>query len=170
MLKHIVNFTKVLNANSKPDQIANSFCIGALLGFMPKTNALWYLLFVFFLFVRFNKSGYFIALLLGTLIAPLGDGLFDAVGYAALTLKPLENIYSALLDMPFVGFTRFNNSIVCGSLLCGLVLYIPLFVLSLFGIKAWRKYLAPHFNDSKILKALYRLPLIVKIAEKLQDE
>lgn len=167
MLNYIVKFTRALNSNSKPEQIANAFCIGILLGFMPKNNLLWYLLFVFFLFVRFNKSGYFIMLIIGSLIAPLCDGIFDTVGYAALTFKPLENFYSALLDVPFVGFTRFNNSVVCGSLLCGLIVYIPLFILTLFGIKAWRKYIAPSFNNSKIFKLFYQIPLVGKIASKI---
>ena len=35
MLNYIVNFIKSLNSNSKPSQIANSFCIGMILGFMP---------------------------------------------------------------------------------------------------------------------------------------
>ena len=167
MLNYIVKITRALNANSKPEQIANAFCIGLMLGFMPKNNLLWYLLFVFFLFVRFNKSGYFIMLIIGSLIAPLCDGIFDTVGYAALTFKPLENFYSTLLDIPFVGFTRFNNSIVCGSLICGLIIYIPLFILTLFGIKAWRKYIAPRFNNSKIFKLFYQIPLVGKIASKI---
>ena len=40
-------------------------------------------------------------LIIGTLIAPLLDGIFDAAGYAVLTFKPLENFYSMLLDIPY---------------------------------------------------------------------
>ncbi|MDE5898678.1 MAG: TIGR03546 family protein [Treponemataceae bacterium] len=167
MITYIVNFLKALNSNSKPSQIANSFCIGLILGFMPKNNLLWYILLVLFAFVRINKAGYFIMMLVGALIAPAADTLFDSVGYAVLTFQPLESCFSWLLDVPFVGFTKFNNTIVCGSLACGLICYIPLYVLLYFGIKAWRKHVAPAFNNSKLLKTVYQIPVIGKISEQV---
>ena len=55
MFNYIIQFIQALNANSKPSQIANSFCIGLILGLMPKNNLLWYVLFVFFMFVRIKN-------------------------------------------------------------------------------------------------------------------
>ncbi|MCR5400532.1 MAG: TIGR03546 family protein [Treponema sp.] len=167
MIQYLVDLLKAFNANIKPSQIANSFCIGLILGLMPKNNLLWYILLVFFAFVRINKPGYFIMMIIGACLAPVFDPLFDKVGYAILTYAPLENFYSRLLNVPFVGFTRFNNSIVCGSLVCGLVCYIPLFLLLYFIIKAWRKWIAPVFNESKVLKTLYQIPLLEKIIKSV---
>lgn len=167
MLKYLVNLLKAFNANVKPSQIANSFCIGLILGFMPKNNLLWYILLVFFAFVRINKPGYFIMMIVGSCLAPLADSLFDKVGYAVLTFSPFENFYAWLLDVPFAGFTRFNNTIVCGSLISGIICYIPLYILMYFIIKAWRKWIAPKFNDSKLLKTIYKIPLLGKIVNKV---
>ena len=86
MLAYLINFLKALNSNSKPSQIANSFCIGLILGFMPKNNLLWYVIFIFFAFVRINKCGYYIMIIIGTLCAYLLDPLFDKIGYAVLHL------------------------------------------------------------------------------------
>lgn len=169
MFNYIIQFIRALNANSKPSQIANSFCIGLILGLMPKNNLLWYVLFVFFMFVRINKAGYFITMLISACFAYLADPLFDTVGYAVLTFSPLENFYAWLLDIPFVGFTKFNNTVVAGSLACGIICYIPLFVLMIFAVKAWRKWIAPKFNDSKILKTIYNLPLIGKLSQKITE-
>ena len=102
MFNYIIQFIQALNANSKPSQIANSFCIGLILGLMPKNNLLWYVLFVFFMFVRINKAGYFITMLIGACFAYLADPLFDTVGYAVLTFSPLENFYAWLLDIPVI--------------------------------------------------------------------
>lgn len=49
MISYIAKLLKSLNTNSHPGEIAHAVAIGVLLGFMPKDNALWYLLFVFFL-------------------------------------------------------------------------------------------------------------------------
>ncbi len=167
MLKYLVRLLKAFNANVKPSQIVNSFSIGLILGLMPKTNLLWFMLLIFFSFVRINKPGYFISMLVGTAFARLLDPMFDSLGYAFLTLPPLQNFFAAVLDVPFVAFTKFNNTIVSGSLLFGLLCYIPLYCVLFLLLKAWRKWIAPKFNDSKILKTLYKLPLLAKIASKI---
>ena len=169
MLNYIVNFIKSLNSNSKPSQIANSFCIGMILGFMPKNNVLWYLLFIFFAFVRINKAGYYIMLAIVSLFAFLLDLLFDMIGYWFLNLEFLRPVFAFLLDVPFVGFTKFNNTVVMGSFLFSILIYIPLYVLFFFGVKFWRKTIAPKFNDSKILKALYKIPVVGKLTQKISQ-
>lgn len=169
MLSYIINFFKTLNTNCKPSQIANSFCIGLILGFMPKNNVFWFILLVFFAFVRINKCGYCIMILLGSLFAFLLDGLFDYIGYAVLTFAPLEGFFSTLIEIPLVGFTKINNTIVCGSFVFGLVCYIPLFFILLMFIKIWRKKLVPTFVNSKLCKAIYKIPLLGKIVSKVSD-
>lgn len=166
MLSNIINFIKSLNSNCKPAQIAHSFCIGLILGFMPKDNLLWYMILIFFAFVRINKCGYYIMILIGSLTAFLLDPVFDRIGYAVLTFQPLESTFAWLLEVPFVGFTKFNNTIVTGSLIFGLIAYIPFFVLMFFLVKVWRSRIAPVINDSKILKTIYKIPLVGKIAKK----
>ena len=54
MFAPIVKLFKSLNTNSHPGEIAHAVAIGMVLGFMPKNNVLWYILFVCFLFIRIN--------------------------------------------------------------------------------------------------------------------
>lgn len=166
MLKNLIALLKALNANSKPAQIANSFCIGLLLGFLPKQNLLWFAVFLFFAFVRINKGGYYIFLLVGSFLAPSLDSLFDSLGYTILTFEPMQNIYAVLLEIPFIGFTRFNNTIVMGSLIFGLLIYIPFFFLSLFTIKLWRKLIAPKMINPIIKKIVGKIPFAGKFISK----
>lgn len=165
MLKYIISLVRALNSNSKPSEIAHAFSIGLMLGFMPKNNLLWYLLLVFFMFWRINKGGYFIMMLVGALAAPAADPLFDKVGYFILTWAPLEQGFARLLDVPFAAFTRFNNTVVCGSLVCGIICYVPLFFLMRLFVAVWRDRLAPRFNESRLGKFFYKLPLVNKIVK-----
>ncbi len=165
MLKKLIKLLKFLNSNSKASQIANSFCIGMILGLLPKNNLLWYVVLVFFMFVRIHKACYGIMILLGALIAPSLDPFFDKIGYMILTYGPLENTFADLLEIPFVGFTRFNNTIVMGSLVCGLLAYIPVFFLVEGLIMLWRRYVSPVFLKSKVMTAFYKVPLVQKIQE-----
>lgn len=165
MFKNLVKLLKLLNSNTKASQIANSFCLGLILGLMPKDNLLWYLILVFFMFVRIHKACYGLMIIVGALIAPSLDPLFNKVGYAVLTFAPMENTYAWLLDVPVLGFTKFNNTIVAGSLACGLIAYVPVFFLAEGFIFVWRKYVAPVLVKSKFVMAFYKVPLVKKLIE-----
>nr|MCR4900017.1 TIGR03546 family protein [Treponema sp.] len=117
MLKALIRFFKALNSNSHPGEIAHAVCLGMILGFMPKSNALWYILTVFFLFVRINKGSFILFTFLFSLLAPVLDNLFDTIGWWFLNIDKFKMFFAWLLEIPFVGFTRFNNTIVMGSLL-----------------------------------------------------
>lgn len=170
MFKWISGFFKVLNANTNPAEIAHAFALGTMLGFMPKTNALWYIIFVFFLFVRLHKPTYGITLLIVSYFAWMLDPTFASIGYSILTYKPFENVFAWLIDIPFVGFTKFNNTIVMGSLAFTLALYIPIFVVGYFFVRFWRKHVAPTFIKSPLHKAVQKLPLLGKLFEAVEDK
>ena len=160
MLKFIVKFLKALNSNSHPGEIAHAVCLGMLLGFLPKNNIFWYIITVFVLFMRINKGALVLSTLGFSLLAPL----FDNVGYWFLTLPALEPTFAWLLDIPFVGFTKFNNSIASGSLLCGLVLYIPLYVIARLLVWLMRNKVVPVLRKTKFIVAISKIPLVKKMA------
>jgi len=153
---------RALNANANPGEIAHAFSIALLLGFLPKNNLLWYLFFIFFLFVRINKGAYFLLMILFSMIASTFDPIFNSFGYKVLTLPALEGFFGTLIEIPFVGFTRFNNTIVMGSLISGIVLYIPMYIFGRFFVKFWRSTIAARLRKSPVLKAFYNLPLVDK--------
>ncbi len=169
MLKWIANLFKSLNANQNPAEMAHALALGVMLGFMPKNNALWYLILVFFMFVRINKPTYLLTLLVVSYFAWIFDPLFSSIGYEVLTFKPMESVFAFLVDVPFVGFTKFNNTIVMGSFLLGLVCYIPFYVLGYFFVKFWRAKIAPGFIKSPLYKAVQNLPVIGKIFEAFEE-
>ena len=135
MLKKILRLLKSLNANTHPGEIAHAIAIGFILGLIPKGNLLWVFLFVLFLFVRINKGALFLITLLASTIAPLFDSFFDTLGYWVLTLPSLSPFFSTLLDIPFIAFTSFNDTIVMGSLCASFLLYLPLYILSRIFIR-----------------------------------
>ena len=170
MIKVIAKLFKALNANVNPGEIAHAFSCGILLGLMPKNNVLWYLVFVFLLFVRINKPMYLLMTLVASCFAPWLDGLFDTVGYAFLTIPSLSDIFAKLIEIPFVGFTKFNNTVVMGSFLCGLVFYIPAYFIGRLFVFLWRRYITAFMRKTKITKVVAKLPLVSKIASLVGDE
>jgi uncharacterized protein (TIGR03546 family) len=164
MLKAVVKLFKSLNSNSHPGEIAHAVCLGLLLGLMPKDNALWYILLVFSFFLRINRGMLILCLALFTLLAPLSDTLLDALGYKVLTLPQAEGAFRAALDVPFVAFTKFNNTIVMGSIAASLIAYIPLYVIARLVVRVWRKVIAPKIMSGKLYAAFMKSPIVSKIA------
>ena len=162
MLKFIVKFLKALNSNSHPGEIAHAVCLGMLLGFLPKNNIFWYIITVFVLFMRINKGALVLCTLGFTFLAPLFDPVFDKVGYWFLLLPPLEPTFALLLDIPFVGFTKFNNTNASGSLLCGLVLYIPLYIIARLFVWLMRNRIVPLLRKTKFVVFFSKIPLVKK--------
>lgn len=172
MFDTIIKFFKSLNSNSHPGEMAHGAALGVLFGLMPKDNALWFILFFFFIFVRINKSLYFLITLLVSTIAPLTDNILHQLGYWVLLLPSLEPIMRTLLEIPFVAFTKINNTVVMGSLTMGLLLYIPVYLLTRLFVRLWRTVLAEKIAQSKLWKAVKSLPFIRKIietSEKISD-
>lgn len=165
MLKKLIKLLKAINSNVHPGAIAHAVCMGAILGFMPKTNALWYILTVFFLFVRINKPALVLFTFLFSFAAPLADPLFDKLGYWFLTMPGLIPFFSKLVEIPFLNFTHFNATIVAGSLIFSIILYIPLYVLVRCFIKLWRTVLSPMFRKMKLVTYISKIPLIKKAGE-----
>lgn len=169
MLTYILSLFRSLNSNSHPGEIAHGVALGVIMGMVPKDNVLWYILFIFFFFIRINKAVYLLVTLgVSLCIAPL-DMMFDSIGYEVLMFEPAIPIYRKLLDIPFVAFTKFNNTVVMGSLVSGLILYIPVYVLSRLLVKLWRTVLAPKITASKLWVGIKKLPFVTKIISKTHE-
>ncbi len=163
MFKYIKSFFSALNANAHPGDIAHAVAMGLLLAAIPKGNLLWVLSFSVLLFVRVNKGAFFLSLILLSFVTPLADGFFDAFGYFILNLKPTEPLFVALVNTPFVGLTRFNNSVVAGSLAAGLLAYAPAYLLVRLLVRLYRTKLQPKIVNSKAYKVIVNLPVIKQI-------
>lgn len=165
MFKYLKSFFTALNANAHPGDLAHGAAMGLLLAAIPKGNLLWAVLFSVLLFVRLNKGAFFLALILLSFITPLADPLFDTLGYTVLTLKPAESLFIALINTPFVGLTRFNNTVVMGSFVAALIAYVPVYLLFRFLVVLYRNKLQPKIVNSKIYQVIVNLPIIKQIVE-----
>ena len=165
MLKFFVKFFNSLNNNSHPGEIAHAVSIACILGFMPKDNAFWYVLFVFFLFIRINKGAFMLFTALFTLLSPVIDNIVEPLGYYILTLPSLQGFYATLINIPFVAFTKFNNTIVMGSLLASLVCYIPVYFITRLIIYLWRNKLVPLLRKTKVVAFFKQMPIIQKVTK-----
>jgi uncharacterized protein (TIGR03546 family) len=157
-----------LIANRRPGEVAAGVAFGLLLALIPPGNLLWPLILILTFFLKLNLGAELAALGVFRLLVPLADPLLDEIGYRVLTAQALRPVLASVYDVPLLPFTRFNNTIVMGGLVAGLVLWVPIFLLSRVGIVLFRTHLQPRIAESRIVKAFTRIPLVSKLAEALK--
>lgn len=169
MISALIGFCRALSSNTSPASIGHGFVWGVILGLMPKNNVLWYVLFVLIFFLRIQRGVFSLTTLIVSFLAPVADPLLDTVGCWILTQDFMQAPMTKIMNIPFVAFTKVNNSIIMGSLGVGIAGYIPLFLISLLFTFIWRKHLGSRLKNLKIVKAIGKIPFVQKIASASQE-
>lgn len=153
LLKQLYNFLKLLNSDTGTNQLAAGLTLGLLLGFAPFIS-LQTLIVIFIVFIfRVQFGAAMLSAFFFKFIAFLFDGPAHHLGKAVLEAEALRPLFISMYNMPFVPMTRFNNSIIMGSL----VVSILLAPFAYFGFKAlifkYRELILARFKNTKFWKA-----------------
>jgi uncharacterized protein (TIGR03546 family) len=165
MVKPIAKLIVALNGNLKKGQIAAGFSWGVLLGLVPAGNVFWILLFVVSFFFKHHHASKALVLAIIKLLMAFIAPLIDILGWEILHIEALQPLFTALYNMPFVPLTRFNNTLVAGGLAGGLALWLPVFFLICALVPVYRSKVAPGMRNSKVVKAVKKLPLISALSK-----
>jgi len=154
-LQFISKFIKVMRAGASPAQIAGGFALGALIGLMPFFTLQNALIFCIAFLINVNLSAVTLAVFVFSFGAFLLDPLFHNLGFYTLTgIGSLQGLWTKLYNMPVAPLTRFNNTVVMGSFIGGLVLFAPVY----FGMKklvvAYREGLEAKIKKWKIVQVV----------------
>jgi uncharacterized protein (TIGR03546 family) len=160
MIKAIAKLIVALNGNIKKSQLAAGFAWGLLLALVPAGNFFWIALFVLSFFFRHNHSSKLLFMAALKLFSPVIAPWLDALGWEILRIEALGPLFTSLYNMPFVPFTKFNNTLVAGGLAGGVVLWLPVFLLFMALIPLYRNTLAPKIRNAKIVKFIAKFPFV----------
>ena len=159
MIKYVTSFFKSINANAHPGDIAHAVALGLFLAILPKNNLTFTFLFFLSIFIRINKGAFFISFILFGFVTPFMDVLINNIGFWAVQLLFLRPIFIALENIPFVALFKLSNTMVLGGIIWGLILYIPVYILTRIIIAKYRKYMQPAVNV-KGVGLLGKIPLL----------
>jgi len=152
MIKLLAKLLRVLNSETEPGQISLGFSFALIAGLTPllSVHNVFVLLLVFML--RVNLSAFLVGLALFTGIAYLLDPLFHQLGLAVLTASSLESLWTSLYQSVWWRLEYFNNSIVMGSLVFSVVLFVPVLLLSNLLIRRYRQHVLAWVQKTKIMQ------------------
>ncbi len=168
-LKIVSKFIKAFRSGESPGKIAAGFSFGFLIGLMPFWTLQGVILFVLLILLYINLAAGTLAILLASLFAYLLDPIFHNLGFYILTGIPaLRGLWESLYNIPFGPLTRFNNTVVMGSFVGGLVLVFPVF----FGMKKlvvlYREKFEERAKKWKVVQAI-KGSKIVQWYERIRD-
>lgn len=167
MIKYVTSFFKSINANAHPGDIAHAVALGLFLAILPKNNLTFTFLFFLSIFIRINKGAFFISFILFGFVTPFMDIIINNIGFWAVQLSFLRPIFIALENIPFVALFKLSNTMVLGGIIWGLILYIPVYILTRIIIAKYRKYMQPAVNV-KGVGLLGKIPLLCHLT-KISD-
>jgi uncharacterized protein (TIGR03546 family) len=159
MINAIAKLILALNGNVKKSQLAAGFAWGLLLGLVP-VGVVWLVLLLASFFFRHNHGSKLFSLAIIKLLTPAIAPWVELWGWEVLHIESLQPFFTTLYNMPFVPFTRFNNTLVAGGLTGGLLLWLPVFLLFIALVPLYRKKIAPKIRNLKIVKAIGKIPFL----------
>ncbi|MCP4681009.1 MAG: TIGR03546 family protein [Desulfobacterales bacterium] len=129
MIDMIAKLLKILNSESEPGQISIAFCLAMIAGFTPFYSLHNLLILLLVLIFRINLSGFILGWALFSGCAYLLDPVFHRIGYALLTMPSLKGLWTAFYNIVLLRLENFNNTVVMGSFMVSILLFIPLYFL-----------------------------------------
>ena len=167
MIKPIAKLIVAMNGNLSKRQIAAGFAWGLLLGLVPVGNALWIVLFVISFFFKTHRASKLLVMAILKAASGFLMPLVDMAGWEVLHVEALQPVFTELYNMPFVPFTKFYNTLVAGGLTCGVVLWLPVFLLIFMLVPLYRNNVAPKIRNNKLVVSIKKAPLISKLANAI---
>jgi uncharacterized protein (TIGR03546 family) len=154
-LKLFRSLIKTLHSDGSPSQIAFGVALGAALGITPIANV--HNAIVLLLLAVLNVS-FAAGMLAWGVFVPIGfmlDPLFDRIGnWLLLDVVALRPLWTSWENVPGLALTNFNNTIVLGSIVFWLVLFIPLYLASRVGVLKYRATWGERLKNSRYFKLL----------------
>ena len=153
-LNILAKIVKAFRSGDSPRQIAAGFVLGFLIGLMPFWTLQGVVLLLLLLFLNVSLAAGGLAFLLASGFAYLLDPWFHGLGFWLLTLPALQSAWEWLYNTPVGALSRFNTTVVMGSLFAGLVLAVPLYFLMKHGVVVYREKMEPRVQQWKLVQML----------------
>ena len=168
MTAMLAKLLKALNSDSAPGQIALAFALALIAGLTPLFSLHNVLILFIACIVRINFGAFLLGILFFSGLAYLIDPAAIALGESVLTNPGAQGFLTELYQSDFWRATRFNNTLVTGSLIIALLAFVPVLLFSRWLISAYRNKLMVWVEKLKITKLL-KASKFYKVYQALAD-
>ena len=154
-IKLVRSLIKTLHSDGSPAQIAFGVALGAALGLTPIANV--HNGLILLLLAVLNVS-FAAGMFAWGVFVPIGfmlDPLFDRIGtWFLVDVAFLRPLWTTWDNVPGLALTNFNNTVVLGSLVFWLLLFVPLYYGARVGVLKYRATWGERVRNSRYYKLL----------------
>lgn len=154
ILKFLQTLIKALNSDGTPGQVGAGMALGLCLGLTPIGSLHNLVVVAIAMLTTVSFPGF----MLGWAVAvPVGfalDPLFHRVGMAVLLDDRFAPFFTWVVNTPVVAWSRLNNSIVIGSLVCWLIAVIPAAFVFKALVAKYREHVFARLEQMKVFQAI----------------
>ena len=154
MIEAVANLLKVLNSETEPGQISLAFCLSMIIGFTPVLSVHNLIVLFLALALRVNLSAFGLGWAFFSAVAYLLDPVFHIIGLKLLTAASLKAMWTSLYNTTWFRLDRLHNTVVMGSLVFSLVLFVPAFAVFNLIIRRYREHILAWVKKTQLLKAI----------------
>lgn len=154
LLKQFYAFLKLLNSDTATNPLAAGLTLGLILGFAPLLSLQTLLVFLIVFLFRVQLGAALLSAFFFKFIAFFFDTPSHLLGKQALESETLRPLFVSMYNMPLVPLTRFNNSIVMGSMIISLLLAPFAFILFKILILKYRIHVVERIKGTRLWKAM----------------
>ena len=151
----LAKLVKILRSAASPSQIAAGFVIGMIIGLTPFWTLHNIILIILLIIVNINIATAIFSFIIFSTIAYLVDPIFHNIGYFLLVeMESLRSFWTMLYNFPLVALSKYNNTVVIGSLFVSLIISTPLYFLTKTGVVSYRENVDSKIQKWKLVQAI----------------
>jgi uncharacterized protein (TIGR03546 family) len=151
----LAKLIKILRSAASPNQIAAGFIFGVIIGLTPLWTLHNFILIFLLIILNINIASAIFSWIIFSGIGYLLDPLFHNLGFFILVdLSFLKDLWTTLYNVPVIALSKYNNTVVMGSLVVSLVLCLPIFFLVKKGVIYYRENIDTKMQKWKIVKVV----------------
>lgn len=153
MINSVARLLSVLNSETEPTQVSLGFAFAMVAGLTPFFGVHNIAVFLLVFVLRVNLSGFFLATAFFSALAYGLDPLFHILGLKLLTWDALRGLWTWMYNTPVFRVARFNNTILMGSVVFSMALFVPLVLVSNLLIRKYRVHVMAYIDKTRVVQA-----------------
>jgi len=155
VIEILAKIFKILRSGESPNKIAAGFTLGMIIGLTPIWSVHNMILILLIIIFNVNLASSLFALAIFSGLAYLFDPLFHNLGYYLLVdVSALNGLWANLNGIPIAALSRYNNTVVIGSLVSAIIFSLPLFPSTKYFVLYYRKQIDPKLQKLKIIQVI----------------
>lgn len=168
-LKLIAKLFKVLRSGESPGKIAGGFILGMLIGLTPIWSLHNLVVLILLIIINVNLGMAIFSFLLFSGFAYVFDPMFHSLGFWILVDIPaLKGLWMSMYNTPVIALSKFNNTVVMGSLVVSLILLVPAFFAAKWFVVFYREHIDAKMQKLKIVQVI-KGSKIYNLYEKIRN-